>query len=80
MTKDDKKTEKEVERDAGPQFVQSQHGRENNGVDSAKPRVITHSDDATIHKWYPGKEDPPEDWDATFDTGEPPRKPGPKKP
>ncbi|MBP0439883.1 hypothetical protein [Tianweitania sediminis] len=37
-----------VEGDARGQFVQSQHGKENNGVSSASPRVTTGTDDATF--------------------------------
>jgi len=37
-----------VEGDARGQFVQSEHGRENNGVASASPRVTTGTDDATF--------------------------------
>lgn len=37
-----------VEGDARGQFVQSDHGKENNGVTSASPRVTTGTDDATF--------------------------------
>ncbi|WP_245281507.1 hypothetical protein [Rhizobium sp. AAP43] len=58
---------KQIHKDAEGQFVGTQHGGHNNGVASAKPTVITGSDDATMHKWPPGKKDPPADWDANFD-------------
>ncbi|WP_343298926.1 hypothetical protein [Shinella oryzae] len=39
-----------VEADAAPQFAVSQAGSTNDGVVSAKPRVITGSDDATMRR------------------------------
>ncbi|HEV7417517.1 MAG TPA: hypothetical protein VGN98_15275 [Tianweitania sediminis] len=42
------KDRRSVEGDARGQFVQSQHGKENNGVSSASPRVTTGTDDATF--------------------------------
>lgn len=56
-----------VEADATPQFVVSQAGRDNDGISSAKPRVITGSDDATIHRAPPGMAEPVGDWSAGFD-------------
>lgn len=67
------KSKHRVEQDAAPSFVRSQEGRDNSGVVSAKPRVITGSDDATAHKWYPGRRNPPKDWELGFDDN-PPRK------
>ncbi|MBU4530911.1 MAG: hypothetical protein KUA37_14130 [Desulfomicrobium sp.] len=40
---------KEIRKDAKGQFARSEKGSTNNGVISAKPRVITGSDDATSH-------------------------------
>ena len=40
----------QVEKDARGQFVKSRHGAENDGVSSAKPRVITGTDDATFDR------------------------------
>ena len=51
-------TEK-VRKDAKGQFAGTQAGGDNSGVSSAKPRVITHSDDATIHNAPAGTEHPP---------------------
>lgn len=56
-----------IEADAVPQFAVSQAGRRNDGVASAKPRVITGSDDATIHRTPPGMEAPARDWSVGFD-------------
>lgn len=56
-----------IEQDAQGQFVGTQHGGENDGVVSAKPTVITGSQDATVNKWNPDKTDSPDDWDANFD-------------
>jgi hypothetical protein len=56
-----------IEQDARGQFVGTQHGGENDGVVSAKPTVITGSQDATVNKWNPDKTDLPDDWDANFD-------------
>ena len=38
---------REIIADADPQFVRTKRGRHNDGVSSAKPRVITGRDDAT---------------------------------
>lgn len=56
-----------IHKDAEGQFAGTQHGGDNDGVVSAKPTVITGSEDATVHKWPPGKKNPPKDWDANFD-------------
>ena len=37
------------------------------GVASAKPRVITGSDDATVNRNPPGKKEPRKDWDLNYD-------------
>lgn len=55
--------EKVIHADAVPQFEVSQAGRSNDGVSSAKPRVITGSDDATVHRMA----EPARDWSAGFD-------------
>jgi hypothetical protein len=65
------KQAKIVEKDAQGQFVGTQHGGKSDGVASAKPTVITGSEDATAHKWSPDKKDPPDDWDANFDLRDP---------
>lgn len=56
----------DVEKDARGQFAKSQADRKSTGVDSAKPTVITGSEDATEHKTPPGKESV-KDWDINFD-------------
>lgn len=63
--------EKIIHADAVPQFKVSQAGRANDGVSSAKPRVITGSDDATIHRAPPGVETPSQDWSVGFDENAP---------
>lgn len=42
----------------------------NNGVASAKPTVITGSDDATVNKKPPGTTKPEKDWDLNYDPRE----------
>ncbi|MDH4441464.1 MAG: hypothetical protein QE284_13885 [Rhizobium sp.] len=59
-----------IEKDAEGQFVGTQHGGHNDGVASAKPTVVTGSEDATVHKWGPDRKNPPADWDANFDLGD----------
>lgn len=53
-----------IRKDAKGQFARSDKGSGNNGVASAKPRVITGSDDATTRKTT-GK-----DWKIHHDEGE----------
>jgi hypothetical protein len=57
----------QIERDAEGQSESNHAGGSNNGVSSAKPRVITHSDDATVNKKTPGKNDDAKDWDINYD-------------
>ncbi len=59
------------ESDAKGAFAPSQADRKNSGVVSAKPRVITGSDDATAHKWPPGTKKPAREWDVNYDPTEP---------
>ena len=59
-----------IHKDAKGQFAGTQAGGESDGVVSAKPTVITGSEDATVNKWPPGKKDPPKDWDANFDVSD----------
>ncbi|WP_246085006.1 hypothetical protein [Rhizobium glycinendophyticum] len=65
------KKAQQIEKDAAGQFVGTQHGGKSDGVASAKPTVVTGSEDATAHKWSPDKKDPPDDWDANFDLRDP---------
>lgn len=59
-----------IRRDAEGQFVQSKEGAHSSGVASAKPTVITGSEDATAHKAPPGKKVPQNEWKPNFDVGE----------
>lgn len=63
--------EKIIHADAVPQFKVSQAGRTNDGVSSAKPRVITGSDDATIHRTPPDVDRSSQDWSVGFDENAP---------
>lgn len=53
--------------DAKGQFAKGLEHSDNNGVISAKPRVITGSDDATAHKAPPGKKPVGKEWDLNYD-------------
>ena len=55
-----------IRKDAEGQFARSREGRRNSGVSSAKPRDITHSDDATIHRKPPGQKSR-KDWNVNHD-------------
>lgn len=61
-----------IHKDAKGQFAPAQSGGENDGVISAKPRVITGTDDATVHKSPPGAENPPADGGVRSDEREKP--------
>lgn len=56
----------DVEKDAKGQFAKSIADRKASGVSSAKPTVITGSEDATVHKTPPGKQ-AVKDWDINYD-------------
>ena len=58
----------EIKQDAAGQFEKGLVSSDNNGVASAKPGVITGSDDATVNKTPPG-EKPQKDWDLNYDPG-----------
>ncbi|KQM32120.1 hypothetical protein ASF03_15330 [Rhizobium sp. Leaf68] len=63
-------SEKDIDKihaDAEPQFAPGKKASDNNGVASAKPTVITGSDDATVNKLPPGKKKPEKDWDVNYD-------------
>lgn len=62
-----------IHKDAEGQYAKSQADGKANGVASAKPTVITGSDDATEHRDPPGKKGPEKDWDVNFDVAERPR-------
>ncbi|EJC64651.1 hypothetical protein Rleg5DRAFT_1403 [Rhizobium leguminosarum bv. viciae WSM1455] len=59
----------DVEKDAKGQFAKSVADRKASGVHSAKPTVITGSEDATAHKTPPGKK-PVKEWDLNYDPGD----------
>lgn len=59
-----------IHRDAQPQFAPGKKTSDNNGVASAKPTVITKSDDATANKLPPGTKKPEKDWDLNYDERE----------
>lgn len=57
------------EDDAKGQYAPSQADRKASGVHSAKPTVITGSEDATVHRDPPGKK-AGKDWDVNYDPSE----------
>ena len=71
LRKEDLMTKKDnieqIHQDSKPQFARGKKSSKNNGVASAKPRVITGSDDATVNKLPPGTEKPSKDWDINYD-------------
>ncbi|NKJ08325.1 MULTISPECIES: hypothetical protein [unclassified Rhizobium] len=67
MTKNGKPSKAQIEQDARGQSESNHAGGSNNGVSSAKPRVITHSDDATVNKKTPGKGKDSADWHINYD-------------
>ena len=62
-----------VKDDAEGQFAKSRADRKSSGVASAKPTVITGSEDATAHRTPPGQKHPKRDWDVNFDETKPDR-------
>jgi len=60
------------ENDAKGQYAKSQAKPQPDGVMSAKPTVVTGSQDATVHKTPPGQKKT-EDWDINFDETAPDR-------
>lgn len=65
MNKNDKL--KQIHKDSEPQFARGKKTSKNNGVASAKPRVITGSDDATVNKLPRGVKKPEKDWNLNYD-------------
>ena len=61
-----------IKGDARGQFAPSQADRKADGVASAKPTVITRSEDATAHRAPPGTKRG-KDWEAGFDERQPDR-------
>ncbi|MCV9966761.1 hypothetical protein OIU34_33340 [Pararhizobium sp. BT-229] len=56
--------------DAKGQYAKGLESSDNNGVASAKPRVITGSDDATAHKAPPGQKPVGKEWDVNSEDRE----------
>lgn len=56
--------------DAKGQFAKSEGDRKASGVHSAKPTVITGSEDATAHKIPPGQKGPDHEVSPKYDPGE----------
>lgn len=54
------------ENDAKGQFAKSQANRKNTGVASAKPTVITHSEDVTGDR-FSARRKPKKGWNVGFD-------------
>jgi hypothetical protein len=68
MAADKDKTPLEtVQADARGQYARGLKHSDNNGVASAKPRVITGSDDATLNRPPPGQKTSGKDWDVNSD-------------
>ncbi len=63
----DKSDLDKIHGDAKAQFAPGKKTSDNNGVASAKPTVITGSDDATAHKLPPNAKGPKKDWDLNYD-------------
>lgn len=70
MTSSKKPNAETIRKDAEGQFAKENAGGKSTGVASAKPTVITGSEDATAHKAPPGKSTPANEWDPNFDEGE----------
>ncbi|KAA0687967.1 hypothetical protein DTW90_32960 [Neorhizobium sp. P12A] len=67
MKENEGSSKRRIEQDAKGQSESNHAGGSNNGVSSAKPRVITHSEDATVNKKPPGKDEETKDWDVNYD-------------
>jgi hypothetical protein len=57
----------DIHKDAKGQYRKLLKRSRNNGVISAKPKVFTGSDDATVNKRPPGEKNPEKDWDLNYD-------------
>ncbi len=62
-----------TKQDAKGQFAKSQADRKSTGVSSAKPTVVTGSEDMSDDRSAPGHKEPAKDWDVGFDETEPDR-------
>lgn len=59
-----------IKEDAKGQYAKSRADGESTGVASAKPTVVTGSEDVTGHRTPPGANGPDKDWDVNFDETE----------
>jgi hypothetical protein len=66
-TKDETSSVNTVHEDAKGQYAGGLKHSDNNGMASAKPRVITGSDDATLNRTPPGQKPAGKDWDLNSD-------------
>ncbi|PWE53930.1 hypothetical protein DEM27_23755 [Metarhizobium album] len=57
----------QIRDDAKGQFAKPLKGETHDGVASAKPTVITGSDDATAKKIPPGQKGPEKEWSVNYD-------------
>lgn len=64
---------RDVTKDAKGQYAKSRADRKSSGVASAKPTVVTGSEDTTGHRTPPGRRGPKKDWDVNFDETAPDR-------
>lgn len=64
--KTDKGSLEKIHQDGKAQFARGLKRSDNNGVASAKPRVITGSDDATSHKIPPGDKPNKKEWGINY--------------
>ena len=62
-----------IKEDAEGQYAKSRANGANSGVASAKPTVVTGSEDITGHRTPLGKKGPEKDWDVNYDETEPDR-------
>jgi hypothetical protein len=62
-----------IKEDAKGQYAKSRADGKSTGVASAKPTVVTGSEDITGHRTPPGAQGPVKDWDVNFDETEPDR-------
>ncbi|CAN7687006.1 hypothetical protein LJR030_003148 [Rhizobium sp. LjRoot30] len=64
---DTENAKQQIHDDAEGQFAKPLKGKTHDGVASAKPTVITGSDDATVNKIPPGQKGPEKQWSLNYD-------------
>ncbi len=67
---DDEPSLNKIHKDAEGQYARGLKQSDNSGVASAKPTVITGSEDATVNKNPPASKSPKKDWDLNYDARE----------